>query len=88
MSLLSVRLTGRRVSRSPQGRRFHPLVRPPQAVATSVAHLPTRSHDRLRSGERSVERRAALERPFQLKLDSIVLARTIAEITTSVGSSS
>ena len=46
-------LTGRRVSRGPQGHRFHPLVRPPQAVATSVAHPPTRSHDRLRSGERS-----------------------------------
>jgi hypothetical protein len=44
-------LTGRRVSRGPQGRRFHPLVRPPQAGATSVAYPPTRSHDRLRSGE-------------------------------------
>jgi len=41
------------VSRGPQGHRFHPLVRPPQAVAASVAHPPTRSHDRLRSGERS-----------------------------------
>jgi hypothetical protein len=50
-------LTGRRVSRSPQGHRFHPLVRPPQAVATSVAHLPTRSHDRLRSGERIIVQR-------------------------------
>ena len=48
-------LTGRRVSRGPQGHRFHPLVRPPQAVATSVAHSPTRSHDRLRSGELLIE---------------------------------
>jgi len=46
-------LTGRRVSRGPQGHRFHPLVQPPQAAVTSAAHPPPRSPDRLRSGERS-----------------------------------
>ena len=49
-----LQLTGLRVSRGPQGHRFHPLVRPPQAAVTSAAHPQPRSHDRLRSGERGV----------------------------------
>ena len=51
-------LTGWRVSRGPQGHRFHTLVRPPQAAVTSAAHPPPRSPDRLRSGERPLHRRA------------------------------
>jgi len=50
---------GRRVSRGPQGHRFHPLVQPPQAAATSAAHSPPHSPDRRRSGERSLLPRQA-----------------------------
>jgi len=43
------------VSRGPQGHRFHPLVRPPQAAVTSAAHPQPRWPDRLRSGERKAQ---------------------------------